>query len=873
MRWSVKLIPRFRLTIGTKLVGLIGVLLIGSAISLTYLSTHLYIEYSTVQIQKANSESAASISLQIHELFRAMNEKARVLGAMLLQDFGHAQVKERIVEEFFSKDNDFLGVFIYRQESNGTITRVTQTLSREWALMGDPTGEKAWSSVASNKDFELAEVFRGEVRLAALSIADGTVSLFSAIPFISGSAPNMFSHILVYVIKQNKIVRAFKEVDGITSFMVDAKGKLLAHTRLPATGEDFSRVGIVQELLKGKASNYHNNHQMSYMDPQSSDLMLGAFRRVGFGGLTVVAEVEQKEALSAAEQIKYRSVLVALIVLCLAFLSGYVYSGSISRPIRQLVEVSKRISAGDFNINIKPKGQDEVAVLSLAFNEMARGLEERDKVKQTFNKFHNKEIADKLLSGEVKLGGEQREAAIFFSDIRGFTAMSEAMEPEAVVELLNEYMTRMVSIIRSHHGVVDKYVGDAIMALWGVPFSSGNDANQAVMACLEMRQGLVELNELRQSRGQVPIRIGIGLNIGPVIAGNIGSDEKMEYTVIGDSVNIASRIESMTKEFGTDLLISKSVYESVKDRFVVETCGSSKVKGKKTSVNVYKVLGYINPEGKQVIIQTPYSSYTPEKSEKTVHDLDFSSSMEIPVFTPNHETPSPPPFPLVTGDAPSPFSSAGAAAQPPVFHAPPGPVPPPLVRAPELEAPSIEPSNRSELDFEPPAAKELNLETTGVNLRANELGPKEIIPKAEMTSSFSAPPPFAGDGTTKSSEATVALLEPIEPKEPTLTITKIAAPTGRVEVSVPESMGSAAVSQPPQSVHPEKPAQQPLTAELVELPIIEIKEVQEEKLTLVPEPKKETSLTPEMGFGIEPPTHEVTIPVLEVVEKPGRKAG
>ena len=100
---------------------------------------------------------------------------------------------------------------------------------------------------------------------------------------------------------------------------------------------------------------------------------------------------------------------------------------------------------------------------------MARGLEERDRVKETFNKFHNKEIAEKLLSGEVKLGGERKEATIFFSDVRGFTAMSETMEPEQVVEMLNEYMTRMVAIVRTHHGIVDKYVGDAIMALWGVP--------------------------------------------------------------------------------------------------------------------------------------------------------------------------------------------------------------------------------------------------------------------------------------------------------------------------------------------------------------------------------------------------------------------
>jgi hypothetical protein len=158
------------------------------------------------------------------------------------------------------------------------------------------------------------------------------------------------------------------------------------------------------------------------------------------------------------------------------------------------------------------------------------------------------------------------------------------------------------------------------MAIWGVPITGEEDAYNAVRACIAMREDLAKLNELRISRGQPVIKIGMGLNCGPLIAGNIGSDEKMEYTVIGDAVNLASRIESMTKEYGTDLLVSKSVFQKIEHRFIFEKAASTRVKGKTEAVEVFKVAGYYDLENKPILIQTPYSSYAAEKSDKVVHD-------------------------------------------------------------------------------------------------------------------------------------------------------------------------------------------------------------------------------------------------------------
>jgi adenylate cyclase len=198
---------------------------------------------------------------------------------------------------------------------------------------------------------------------------------------------------------------------------------------------------------------------------------------------------------------------------------------------------------------------------------------------------------------------------VFFSDIRDFTKFSEGHTAEEVVNMLNEYFAIMVGIINKNHGVVDKFIGDAIMAVWGAPKTTGQDQYHAVKASIEMRIALNELNERRAARDQTPIKIGIGIHSGPAISGTIGSSERMEYTVIGDTVNVTSRIESSTKAFGTDLLLSQVTADLVKDRFVLEFAGAAEVKGKSEALRMYKVRGYVDEAGQPVLVRTPYSDY------------------------------------------------------------------------------------------------------------------------------------------------------------------------------------------------------------------------------------------------------------------------
>jgi adenylate cyclase len=175
--------------------------------------------------------------------------------------------------------------------------------------------------------------------------------------------------------------------------------------------------------------------------------------------------------------------------------------------------------------------------------------------------------------------------------------------------MLNEYFEVMVGLINQHGGVVDKFIGDAIMAVWGAPKGTDRDPQNAVRAALEMRRALAVLNEKRLARGHVPIKIGMGLHRGEAISGTIGSHERMEYTVIGDTVNQASRIEASTKSFGTDLLLSQDLAEFAQEEFLMEAAGSVEVKGKSQPLQLFKVRGYYDANKAPVEIRTPYSDY------------------------------------------------------------------------------------------------------------------------------------------------------------------------------------------------------------------------------------------------------------------------
>ncbi|MDD9940174.1 MAG: GAF domain-containing protein [Myxococcales bacterium] len=221
----------------------------------------------------------------------------------------------------------------------------------------------------------------------------------------------------------------------------------------------------------------------------------------------------------------------------------------------------------------------------------AQKIEEQALTRQRFERLLSPAIAELVVNGEVAVekGGQVRDTTVFFSDIRGFTAMSERSSAEAIVQMLNEYFELMVEVIFKHEGTLDKFVGDEIMALFGAPVAHADDAHRAVSVAVEQLRVLRGWNEERIRRGEAAVEIGIGINSGELVAGYLGSSRALEYTVIGDTVNTAARLCSAAK--GGEIIISRATYERVRDRFEVQELPPATVKGKAQPLKIYRVLG------------------------------------------------------------------------------------------------------------------------------------------------------------------------------------------------------------------------------------------------------------------------------------------
>jgi adenylate cyclase len=306
-------------------------------------------------------------------------------------------------------------------------------------------------------------------------------------------------------------------------------------------------------------------------------------------------DIDAREVNAKLQRVVYSGLMSMLVSVLLAVAFAWVLSHRVSEPLTQIRAAVEAIGQGKLDTKVALATKDEFAEVGNAINAMVLGLRQRDNLKSTLVSYVSQQVADEILaSGQLpSIKGERRRITVLFADVRGFTTLSEKLQPEEIVALLNEYFDHMIEAIFRHQGALNKFIGDGLMAMFGAPVDDPRHEENAILAALEMQTELRLLQAKFRKERALDFRIGIGINTGEAVVGNIGSQQKMEYTAIGDTVNTASRLETKTKELNADILVSESTYAAVRDRFRFKDHGAVQVKGKAMAIQVYAVEGVV----------------------------------------------------------------------------------------------------------------------------------------------------------------------------------------------------------------------------------------------------------------------------------------
>jgi class 3 adenylate cyclase len=325
-------------------------------------------------------------------------------------------------------------------------------------------------------------------------------------------------------------------------------------------------------------------------------LPISLYQLAEVGGQDTSTRLTSELSAKLSFKISIQLLVISLVVIGLMqYLLGRMVVKHVIRPVEKLAKATELVVEGKYGeVELEEmKGRtDEIAMLNHSFADMVQGLRDKEKIRSVLDKVVSKDVAAEILKSKIHLGGEERKVTTFFGDIRGFTKMTENLTPQKTVELLNDCMTRITHIIEGEGGVIDKFVGDEIMALFGAPTIKDNDALNAVSSAVKVLKKINEWNEERKAQGLHPVEMGFGISTGVVLAGNMGAEDRLNYTVLGAEVNLASRLCSAAKR--GEVLISENTFNNkdIKETFDIEVLPPIELKGFSKPIPIFKVIDF-----------------------------------------------------------------------------------------------------------------------------------------------------------------------------------------------------------------------------------------------------------------------------------------
>lgn len=310
-----------------------------------------------------------------------------------------------------------------------------------------------------------------------------------------------------------------------------------------------------------------------------------------------------RDTAAQAKAEERRAIQLNWIITAIATALGLIFAWAISRSlvdsVKRLLGGTREVEHGNLDVEIHVKTRDELAMLANSFNHMVIGLKEKEHIRETFGKYVDPRVVRGLLENRLPAeGGQSQVMSVFFSDLAGFTQMCEGLTPDAAVRFLNRYFSYMAEVIRARQGIIDKYIGDAVMAFWGPPFT--DPATHAELCCAAALDQLAKLEEFRKSlpdllgirHGLPAVNVRMGIATGEVTVGNIGSETSRGFTVIGDTVNLASRLEQANKFYGTHILVNEETRHAAANTLAFREIDSLRVAGKREPARVFELMGF-----------------------------------------------------------------------------------------------------------------------------------------------------------------------------------------------------------------------------------------------------------------------------------------
>jgi adenylate cyclase len=641
-KYKRRAIDNIKFSIGKKLIMIISIMVIISLGSITALVSWLIYEDLRINAEETNFETNRRSAMEVETTFTNVRSNSRILiQTITAMGANNAAIKE--MTDFFFTENPQVAALSFITQG-----KAERLLVNSKFFSSADIDEKLAASYFMDQRAAFGRTVRGEtvVLNAAPHFSRPVLALF--FPWQNAGACG--------VLFSSQVLNNSFGSGTSQSFMLNTQGDILlaadfqlVRSAVNVANEDFireilespqlSKQQVVESEFKflqgnksavntgffaatwtnakpsiqfilNKAAGIINKYFNTNLNIQLGNTKVNdkgsvvmrqfvAFTKLHSANAAVITSIEYDRVFEGIAATTRRNVYLTIAVLSFSVIFIWFFSKTISIPLKALAVAARNIEGGEFKIELKQKGRDEIGILTSSFQRMSSAL-------NIFGKFTNRDIAVKAMRGQIKPGGLPKHATIFFSDIRNFTSISETFTKnfgngasDRIVLWLNNYLTQMVDCVEKTNGVVDKFIGDAVMAHWGTAHSAGSprkDAFNCLMAALMMRRALYNLNKgrRRDDPANPAIRIGCGINTGIVTAGQIGSDLRMEYTVIGDSVNLASRVEALNKPLGTDILITEDTWNLVGNKFITEEMPPVTVKGKEKPVRIFAVVNHVD---------------------------------------------------------------------------------------------------------------------------------------------------------------------------------------------------------------------------------------------------------------------------------------